>query len=421
VARPLDHILPNNGTDYERALASQVEQILELDTDEIRRLWDPWTCDFALLPYLAWALSVDLWEPSWPEAKKRAVVAGSFGMHKLKGTKAGIAAYLGLVGATLVKTVVPPARTYATGGFADGASRLSWLDGLPQIRIYPFVTGRTAPVARAFYTRPGIFGARSFYDAPALSHLSFMQRSQGFDLMGRQAFYVDKGIEVPATYEVLPTVDGAAPERITIQSTPENVSHYGSTFFGRGFMQPTNAEAGVIAVNIKSDATGVQQFSVAPGSTVTDVAPLRVNQTRIAPKGVGFLGAAGRQRFMSTSYGPKLVYDQISILDPTRPLLDLRKKTKFFYGKCRFGIDPFTAELSIEVPMTRPRSRYGTFYTGFMQKADMQPVKDVLTAIGVSKSLRDTILVDTLIYRPIQLSDGPMLGTFKLGEVIKVK
>jgi hypothetical protein len=420
MARVLDNILPKNATDFERSLADQVEQILALDTSEIRRLWNPWTCDLALLPYLAWSMSVDLWKTEWPEAKKRKAVAESFSMHRMKGTKAGIAAYLGLVDATLVRAITPPARAYATGGFADGQSRLSWLDGLPQIRVYPFLTGRTAPKARSFFSRgPGT--AKAFYDKPAIGYDSFMQTSQGFDLMGRQAFYVENGVETPATYEVLRGADGSVPERITISTTPEAVSHYGTAFFGTAFMQPTNAESNVIAVNLKPGASGVPQYSVAPGSTVTDVAPLRINQTRTAPIGVSFLGCAKRQRFMKTSFGPNLVYDQISILDPTKPLLDLRKKTKCFYGFARFGIDPFTAELAIEVPMKRPRSRFGKFYTGFMMKADMQPVQDVLTAISVSKSLRDTILVDTLIYRPVQLSDGPSLGSFTLGEVIKVK
>lgn len=52
--------------------------------------WNPSTCPLAVLPWLAWALSVDTWEATWPEATQRAVVAGSIATHRLKGTVASV-------------------------------------------------------------------------------------------------------------------------------------------------------------------------------------------------------------------------------------------------------------------------------------------------------------------------------------------
>ncbi len=52
----------------------------------MRDLWSPATCPLNLLPYLAWALSVDQWDDDWPEVVKRNVVTSAFYLHRHKGT-----------------------------------------------------------------------------------------------------------------------------------------------------------------------------------------------------------------------------------------------------------------------------------------------------------------------------------------------
>ncbi|MDU2883441.1 MAG: phage tail protein I, partial [Enterobacter sp.] len=52
----------------------------------LRQLWNPWTCRADLLPYLAWAFSVDRWDEAWPISTKRKAVADAFYLHKYKGT-----------------------------------------------------------------------------------------------------------------------------------------------------------------------------------------------------------------------------------------------------------------------------------------------------------------------------------------------
>ncbi len=41
-----------------------------------------------LLPYLAWALSVDRWDKDWPAERKIAVIQRSYWLHRRKGTRA---------------------------------------------------------------------------------------------------------------------------------------------------------------------------------------------------------------------------------------------------------------------------------------------------------------------------------------------
>lgn len=52
----------------------------------IDTLWDPYKCPLELLPFLAWALSVDNWDDDWPEEIKRNVVAAAPEVHRKKGT-----------------------------------------------------------------------------------------------------------------------------------------------------------------------------------------------------------------------------------------------------------------------------------------------------------------------------------------------
>jgi phage tail P2-like protein len=91
--------LPSNATALERALADvDGTRLLATPTAFIAGLWDPATCPADLLPYLAWALSVDVWNPDWPEATKRAVIAASPSIHRRKGTRAAVEDAVGALG-----------------------------------------------------------------------------------------------------------------------------------------------------------------------------------------------------------------------------------------------------------------------------------------------------------------------------------
>lgn len=59
-------------------------------TVALQTLWTPTACPVDLLPYLAWALSVDRWDKSWPAAKKVAAIQQSYWLHRRKGTRAAV-------------------------------------------------------------------------------------------------------------------------------------------------------------------------------------------------------------------------------------------------------------------------------------------------------------------------------------------
>jgi len=80
-----DRLLPSGSTPLEVAAADALSQIAHIPVP-LRQLWNPNTCPLPLLPYLAWAFSVDRWDEKWPEAAKRAAVRSALFVHKHKGT-----------------------------------------------------------------------------------------------------------------------------------------------------------------------------------------------------------------------------------------------------------------------------------------------------------------------------------------------
>ncbi len=91
-------LLPPNATPLQRAL-EQVEILRQaLIAAANAGLWNAATCPLAVLPWLAWAFSVDVWDPAWPEPKKRDVVAASLGVHRRKGTRGALERALAAVG-----------------------------------------------------------------------------------------------------------------------------------------------------------------------------------------------------------------------------------------------------------------------------------------------------------------------------------
>lgn len=84
-------LLPPSATTGERALSEAASLRLESVNLNFRQLWNPDTCPEALLVYLAWALSVDTWQDSWPEHIKRQVIKDSLYQHRIKGSRQSVA------------------------------------------------------------------------------------------------------------------------------------------------------------------------------------------------------------------------------------------------------------------------------------------------------------------------------------------
>lgn len=79
----MSSLLPINSSRLERAIEAAIDETTEIP---LRTLYNPDTCPVALLPWLAWAWSVDRWDSQWPEAVKRSAIRSAFYIHLRKGT-----------------------------------------------------------------------------------------------------------------------------------------------------------------------------------------------------------------------------------------------------------------------------------------------------------------------------------------------
>lgn len=93
-----ESLLPPNATPLERAMESILNERIGAVPVPLRDLWNSESCPSALLPYLAWACSVDVWDNDWEDATKRRVIASSFIVHRQKGTVGAVKTALDALG-----------------------------------------------------------------------------------------------------------------------------------------------------------------------------------------------------------------------------------------------------------------------------------------------------------------------------------
>lgn len=81
-----DHLLPPNATPQERALSLATARMADIAVP-IASLWRAGECPAVLLPWLAWAMSVEEeWSLCVTEADQRALIGRALDLHRHKGT-----------------------------------------------------------------------------------------------------------------------------------------------------------------------------------------------------------------------------------------------------------------------------------------------------------------------------------------------
>mgnify|MGYP002714027380 FL=1 len=97
----MSDLLPPNSTPAERALAEAVSRLGDVPV-KIREVWDADTIPLPLLPWLAWAYSVDEWDSAWLETQKRDAVKSSLRVQRQKGTIGAVRQALAALGLSIV-------------------------------------------------------------------------------------------------------------------------------------------------------------------------------------------------------------------------------------------------------------------------------------------------------------------------------
>ncbi|MBO9710673.1 MAG: phage tail protein I [Caulobacter sp.] len=170
-------LLPPNATAAEKAIEAATARIERVETP-LRACWNPDTCPVEDLPWLAWALSIDLWDPTWSESLKRTRIRNAIAIQRRKGTVAS------------VRDTVQ--------SFGGGVALREWFEQDPPGDPYTFALTVTlndhdgAPPTPAFVDQVMAEVSRT---KPARAHFTFTQGLQalarmGLTARGRVATYV---------------------------------------------------------------------------------------------------------------------------------------------------------------------------------------------------------------------------------------
>lgn len=90
-------LLPSNATPLERNLSLMTDRIFDVPVI-VKQVWNANEAPVDVLPWLAWALSVDEWDTTWTEEQKRNVIRQAPTIQKIKGTLGAVEFQLASVG-----------------------------------------------------------------------------------------------------------------------------------------------------------------------------------------------------------------------------------------------------------------------------------------------------------------------------------
>lgn len=178
-------LLPPTSTELERAVEAAMARISDVPVP-LRSVWNPSTCPVDLLPWLAWALSLDTWSSDWSEGVKRERIRQAIAIQRRKGTARSVRSVVESFGGSVAlrewwQLDVPgDPHTFSLvlnlSGTGGGTPTAAFVDGViaevfrakPVRSHFTFTQGFTADggVALIVAARPTIW-ARLSCDAPA--------------------------------------------------------------------------------------------------------------------------------------------------------------------------------------------------------------------------------------------------------------
>ena len=88
-SEPEQDLLPPNATSLERGLSISTARIGEIPL-KMLDIWHLDRCPRDFLPWLAWAMSLVIWQEQWPEGVRRTLLSQAVQMQKGKGTREAI-------------------------------------------------------------------------------------------------------------------------------------------------------------------------------------------------------------------------------------------------------------------------------------------------------------------------------------------
>lgn len=453
-------LLPSNATGFEVDLELAAARLAQVPVP-IADLWDADALPSELLPWLAWAFSIDYWEWEWSDQKKRNALRLFFDVHRQKGTLAGIRQIIRFANGKLTEHRVPPDKAFCAPKW-DDATRQEWLRKFPELRVYRFrdrgAQGHTAmPANGANGVAAKVYlGGRYHY--PALSDATKRVAPRVYRVTpdGEQT-------ELTSLAYTRTTVSRNVVERIPSQprrgSVP--VEEGGETTYrivgpalrGRGAMLgDPSADTGALFLggyrayaadkrahrrtyftefqsNFLENVEKVARYTVQPlldrGTRGVDLRvnkgdPLTARADLVAERGVrqgAMLGSVfpghragvpGATNFLVNTFAGDRFYTRSRLFDPAVSA-PTRGQTQHL-GAMRLGMPPYHAELRVRLQGKRHRRRAWRFVNGYLMEADHSDRAKMLKALRWSVSKRDKVMVTTTTARPVTAGGSVIAG-----------
>jgi hypothetical protein len=411
-------LLPPNHTAFEEAFDLTGARIDELAVD-IPKLVRPWEIPATHLAWLAWGLSVDLWEKEWSEETHRTLAARSLPMHARKGTQASIAEHIRIMGADPRRFIVPPAKTFMMEGFTE-EERQAFLARFPQLRIHPFVARGTYRFAH--FTSAAFGRSKAFLDACCVKDVGAWSRYV------RTARLWDRGEETTLTIRAV-TPEGvgrfhaAAFDEVILGAKPTRALHLDAPPKAKAFLIDDMGVAQRM-IRIPRDASynwrlGREAYTTTyPDADLVDVRPQHIAEQHDGQPTALY---ATRRQFIQGKHLPptiswRFIYERWHVHDPAR-VPDVRIRSTHL-GFTRLGMPPYHAEVRTRIKGKLAPRTAGPFVNGYLMTGNRKPIADIRKAVRVSKSLRDRILLDTKTWRFPRAGDRLKVGAVTLGRYI---
>jgi phage tail P2-like protein len=432
VATNYPDLLPPNKTKLERALAGPTGRLDNAIPVPIDLLLQPWACPTGYLPWLAWYLSLSLWDWRWNELKRRAVIARAVELNRMKGTATAIREYTEVMDSETVQIVVPPQEFYI-GNPLTKAEWDTWIHKMPEVRIKLIQGVGVAALDSWFVQNSNPSAGVAENTTFGWIGQSFLQQDEGPVLYGRRVIVRQNGVDVPAQFVERTTIlDGTTTidvERFSTLGKSTQGWFVGVDFMGEQKFIGSN-EIDPKLITLRLDGSYVHDNSVLGLSTVTpDLHPVSPRYERTSDIGDAgpygflddmFIGAFDQYEMASGETSVEyplaiiqknragdLLADRIFLIDPsvTVPIM----QGMSFIGVSRLGMPAFTAEVMVDLHTKEPNDMLfvGEGFVGnsFVNELDTYYMDRAMYAIRASKAVRDKILVSFAPLRPLRPTD----------------
>lgn len=414
-------LLPPNRGAFEEAADLTGARIAELPVD-LRKLVQPYEVPETHLPWLAWGLSVDLWDKDWPQEKKRAQMARSLPFHSIKGTQTAITEALAAMNATALRYIVPPAKTFLSREFTE-EERERYLARFAQLRVYPYVQRGITGKYGCFLSQnrgPGGDVALGPVNPVSLEGTKYI----------RTAKLVDRGVEETLTVrtvtpELVGSFEAIEYDEIVLGAKPTAAMHLNAPPKAHGYLiDDYSVRQRMVRIPRAADyeyRLGRERYTThLPDGGLIDVRPQYVAEQHLTQAAATYPGGDGERIFggyLPPTISWRYLYERWHIHDPDRVIEERKRSTHI--GYTRLGMPPYHAEIRTRMTRRQAPRTAGLFVSGYLIATDKKPIADAREAVRVSQSLRDKIWLDTKTYRKPRVGDRLRVGSFTIGEYIE--